>query len=315
MPWAGQEDVNKVLKTAGSVQLASALIVSGLTVVGCAAIGGGTPAANPPKTHGSSPSGGGFSPVTSRTTPAGTPAPPSKPTTGRTGRKRAGKPLAGKLIGIDPGHNGLNGTDPAFIDHQIWNGREMENCNTTGTQTASGYTEALFNWNVATYLLHYLRKDGAKIVLTRHNNHGVGPCVNTRSTVLNHTDVAIDIHADGGPTWGRGFTVLEPVADGPNDKVIASSVRFGSYVHAAFIAGTPFGPANYYGHNGYIFRDDLAGLNLTTVPKVLIECGNMPNSQDAALLTSSSVQREIARALEAAIIRFLDGHWPKGAVK
>ena len=101
----------------------------------------------------------------------------------------------------------------------------MENCNTTGTQTASGYTEALFNWNVASYLVADLHRDGARVILTRHNNHGVGPCVNTRSTVLNHTDVAIDIHADGGPTWGRGFTVLEPVADGPNrqgDRVLGS---------------------------------------------------------------------------------------------
>ena len=292
-------------------RVVSVLILSGLAAVGCASIGG-SPAANPPKPKVQGSSGAGnTSPATSRTTPAGTPVSSPKPSR-RSRSTRASKPLAGQLIGIDPGHNGLNGTDPAFIDHQIWNGREMENCNTTGTQTASGYTEALFNWNVASYLVADLHRDGARVILTRHNNHGVGPCVNTRSTVLNHTDVAIDIHADGGPTWGRGFTVLEPVADGPNDKVIASSVRFGSYVHSAFIADTPFGPANYYGHNGYIFRDDLAGLNLTTVPKVLIECGNMPNTQDAALLTSSSVQQQIARALEAAIIRFLDGHWPKG---
>ncbi len=97
----------------------------------------------------------------------------------------------------------------------------MEACNTVGTETAGGYTEALFNFNVATYLAADLRADGARVVLTRRNNHGIGPCVNKRSTMLNHTDVAIDIHADGGPTWGRGFTVLEPVTDGPNDKIIA----------------------------------------------------------------------------------------------
>ena len=27
-------------------------------------------------------------------------------------------PLAGKIIGIDPGHNGLNYTDPAFLAHR-----------------------------------------------------------------------------------------------------------------------------------------------------------------------------------------------------
>ena len=78
-------------------------------------------------------------------------------------------------------------------------------------------------------------------------------------------------------------------------------------MHSAFLRNTPLRPSNYYGHNGYIFRNDLAGLNLTTVPEVLIECSNMANSADAALLTSPSVQREIARALDAAIVRFLTG--------
>jgi len=237
------------------------------------------------------------------------PAPSASPSADR----RQSPPLAGKVVGIDPGHNGRNGTDPAYLAHQVFNGRTMEDCNTTGTQTASGYTESLFNWKVAAYLTADLRRDGARVVLTRHNNDGIGPCVNRRSTMLNHTDVAIDIHADGGPSSGRGFTVLEPVADGPNNAVIASSLRFGRYVHQAFLADTPMRVSDYYGHDGYILRNDLAGLNLTTVPKVLIECGNMTNASDASLLTSGRVQRRIARALEAAIIRFLTGRWPSGA--
>lgn len=222
----------------------------------------------------------------------------------------APKPLAGKIIGIDPGHNGRNYTDPAFLDHQIWNGREWENCDTTGTETNGGYTEAKFNWLVATDLARILRKDGAKVVLTRKNNRGVGPCVNTRARILDraHANVSIDIHADGGPPGGRGFTVLEPVADGPNNKVIKSSKRFGRDVHGALLRYTPMKVSNYYGHNGYITRNDLAGLNLTTMPKVLIECGNMRNAKDAKLLTSVRVQRAIAWALSRAIIRFLAGH-------
>lgn len=211
------------------------------------------------------------------------------------------------MIGIDPGHNGLNYANPGYIGRRIWNGREWETCNTTGTQTAGGYAEAQFTFNVATYLAAVLRAQGARVVLTRHNNHGVGPCVNVRAAIINaaHPNVAIDIHADGGPTWGRGFTVLEPVADGINNKVIAPSLVFGSYVHAAFLAYTSLRPSDYYGNNGYIFRDNLAGLNLTRVPEVLIECGNMPNRADAAFLTSPAGQRAIARALDAAIIRFL----------
>ena len=242
------------------------------------------------------------------------PSPSDSPSASSHRPSPGAKPLAGKIVGIDPGHNGLNHTDPAFLNHLIWNGRERETCDTTGTQTASGYSEALFNFNVAVYLRADLRRDGATVVMTRQNNNGLGPCVDKRSKIINkgHADVAIDIHADGGPTSGRGFTVLEPIADGPNDSVIGSSLRFGSDVHRAFLADTPFRISDYYGHDGYIRRDDLAGLNLTTVPKVLIECGNMPNAADAALLTSTKVQKEIARALEAAIIRFLTGRWPPG---
>jgi N-acetylmuramoyl-L-alanine amidase len=219
-------------------------------------------------------------------------------------------PLAGKVVGIDPGHNGLNSTSPSFLARKVWNGREWEGCDTTGTRTASGYTEARFNWNVAVYLRADLIRMGARVVMTRHGNNGLGPCVDTRSRILNraHANVSIDIHADGGPRSGRGFTVLEPVADGPNNKVIGSSRRFGRDVHAMMLSGTPMRISDYYGRDGYISRNDLAGLNLTMMAKVLVETGNMNNAADAALLVTPKVQRAIAAALAAAIARFLAGH-------
>ena len=119
--------------------------------------------------------------------------------------------------------------------------------------------------------------------------------------------MSIDIHADGGPRSGRGFTVLEPVADGPNNKVIGSSIRFGRDVHTMMLRDTAIRISDYYGRGGYISRNDLAGLNLTTMPKVLIESGNMNNAAEAALLVRPSVQQTIAAALAAAITRFLAG--------
>jgi N-acetylmuramoyl-L-alanine amidase len=229
-----------------------------------------------------------------------TAAPPSH-------KKSRARPLTGKIIGIDPGHDGGNFNDPAFISQLVWNGVAYETCDTTGTETAGGYTEAQFNFNVASDLRADLTRDGATVVMTRNTNKGVGPCVTRRAQIINraHADVAIDIHADGGPSWGRGFTVLEPVADGPNYKVIAASARFGADVKAAFLKYTSMPVSDYYGQGGIISRDDLAGLNLTTVPKVLVECGNMPNATDAALLTNPSFQRKLASALTAAIIGYL----------
>ena len=76
-------------------------------------------------------------------------------------------PLAGRVVGIDPGHNGLNYTAPQIIDQPVWNGQEDEACDTTGTATDSGYTEAQFNFNVATYLQADLVAEGAEVVMTR----------------------------------------------------------------------------------------------------------------------------------------------------
>jgi N-acetylmuramoyl-L-alanine amidase len=219
---------------------------------------------------------------------------------------RAGS-LSGIIIGIDPGHNGDSWSDPSFLNHLVWNGREMETCDTTGTATGSGYTEAEFNWNVASYLTADLRLEGARIVLTRHTNDGVGPCVNTRAHIIDRARarVAIDIHADGGPPSGRGFTILEPVPDRVNANVVKASDRFARILRSSFASGTGMPISTYDGVDGLQPRDDLAGLNLTTVPKVLIECGNMRNATDARLLVTSSFQRRAAKAIAAAIVSFL----------
>jgi N-acetylmuramoyl-L-alanine amidase len=216
-------------------------------------------------------------------------------------------PLTGKVIGIDPGHNGRNYTDTAYIDHQIWNGREYEACNTTGTETDAGYTEAQFNWNVATYLVADLKAEGAKIALTRHSNDGVGPCVNERAAIMNraHVNVAVAIHADGAAASGHGFAILEPVADGINNRVIGPSYRFAKDLRASFKADTGMPYSTYDGVDALQPRDDLAGENLTTVPYALIECGNMRNATDARLEVSSAFQRKAAEGIAAAITRFV----------
>jgi N-acetylmuramoyl-L-alanine amidase len=219
-------------------------------------------------------------------------------------------PLAGKVVGIDPGHNGLNYTAPQIIDQPVWNGQEDESCDTTGTATDGGYTEAQYNFNVATYLQADLEAEGAQVVMTRPNNAGVGPCVTMRAAIINsaHADVAVDIHADGGPAGGRGFAVLEPVADGPNDGVIAASDAFATILRNTFLADTGMPVSTYDGVDGLQPRDNLAGLNLTTVPKVLIENGNMRNATDAALLVTPAFQRAAAAAMAQAITLYLTGY-------
>jgi N-acetylmuramoyl-L-alanine amidase len=220
-----------------------------------------------------------------------------------TGRGR----LHGKVILVDPGHNGGNFAAPSVINRLIWNGRESETCDTTGAETDAGYTEALFNWRVALYLTADLRAAGATVVLTRTSDTGVGPCVTERAALGNevHANAAVSIHADGGPPGGRGFAVLEPVADGINNAIVGSSAVLGADLRAAFGAGTGEPVSSYDGVGGIQPRDDLAGVNLSTVPKVFIECANMRNAADAALVTSPRWQVRAARAIAAGLTTFV----------
>jgi N-acetylmuramoyl-L-alanine amidase len=215
--------------------------------------------------------------------------------------------LDGKVVVLDPGHNGGNAAASSIISRPIWNGRDTEACDTTGTQTVTGYTEALFNWNLARYLTADLRAEGATVVLTRTTNTGVGPCVTERAAIGNdaHANAAISIHADGGPPDGRGFTILEPVPDGINDAIIGPSAILGTDLQAAFAAGTGEPVSSYDGIDGIQPRDDLAGTKLSTVPKVFIECANMRNAADAALITTASWQAKAARAIAAGLATYL----------
>jgi N-acetylmuramoyl-L-alanine amidase len=282
---------------AGRAALIASVTAVALAGAGCTGTGSSDSAAS---------SGSPTSPTSSAARHPSSAAPTPAPTPTLTPSVSA-SPLAGKIVGIDPGHNGGNFTDPDAIARQIWNGAEWEACDTTGTTTDGGYTEAQFNFNVAQYLRADLLRDGARVVMTRASNTGVGPCVNRRSEIINaaHADVAVDIHADGAAASGRGFTILEPVAVGPNDAVIAASQVFGGDVRQAMLADTAMPESNYEGVDGIMPRDDLAGLNLTTVPKVLIECGNMRNAVDAGLLVTARFQQHVASALTTAIVRYL----------
>ncbi|HUK68449.1 MAG TPA: N-acetylmuramoyl-L-alanine amidase [Streptosporangiaceae bacterium] len=137
--------------------------------------------------------------------PARPPTPSPSDSPNASARPRT-PPLAGDVIAVDPGHNGGNATHPDSINQLVNVITEKKACDTTGAETDAGYPEHAFNFDVAIRLAKLLRKDGAKVVLTRHSDTGVGPCVTQRAAIGNrvHADAAISIHADGGPAGGPG---------------------------------------------------------------------------------------------------------------
>ncbi len=217
--------------------------------------------------------------------------------------------LTGKVIAINPGHNGGNGGAPSTINRTVPIGQgQRKACDTTGTATNGGYSEAAYNWDVALRTRRILRHRGATVVFTRDSNKGVGPCIDERARIANraHADATVSIHADGAPADARGFHVIEPsLIRGLTDDIFDSSHRLALALRGSFRFATKQPYANYIGRNAIDRRSDLGGLRLADVPSVFIECGNMRNATDAAQFGSSRWRLKAARGIANGIERFL----------
>jgi N-acetylmuramoyl-L-alanine amidase len=225
--------------------------------------------------------------------------------------ERASEPLAGRTIVIDPGHQLGNHNFAAQINAPVPAGGFTKPCNTTGTATDGGYPEATFAWQVSLRLADRLRDLGATVRLTRHSNRQDrwGPCVDARGRAGNATgaDLKLSIHADGSYVAGaRGFHVIAPPDRAPwTDDIAAPSMRLATAVRSGLQARR-FVVANYVaGGDGLDVRSDLGTLNLSDVPTVMVELGNMRNAAEARVMASPDGRARYARGLVAGVRSFL----------
>ncbi|MET9294234.1 N-acetylmuramoyl-L-alanine amidase [Streptomyces sp. NPDC003077] len=282
--------------------------------------------------------------------------------------------LKGKVVLLDPGHNPGNREHPREISRSVDVGNGRKECDTTGTATNAGYSEAAFTLDVARRARTLLRELGATVVFTQDADRPYGPCVNERAAAGNtagagnktdtantagaankasdgntaapenktdtastasagntagtenktgaantaHTehktgaDAAVSIHADGSGAGHRGFHVILParVTAGAADTspIVKPSRELGERLADRFAAATGSARSNYIGGGtGLDVRADLGGLNLSTIPKVFIECGNMRDPRDAAQFTDPEWRQKAARGITEGITDFLTG--------
>jgi N-acetylmuramoyl-L-alanine amidase len=222
-----------------------------------------------------------------------------------------GLPLAGRTIVIDPGHQLGDHNFPRQIARLVPAGGFRKACNTTGTATNAGYPEATLVWHVARRLRGRLVALGARVVMTRHSNRQDrwGPCVDVRGRAGNAigADLKISIHGDGSYAAGaRGFHVIAPVDRRPWTHDIYRSSRTLALDTRGALRSVGLRVANYIaGGDGLDFRSDLATLNLSNVPTVMVELGNMRNPVDARRMSLRSGRATYARGLALAVRRFL----------
>lgn len=280
------------MRTRDVAASAALVAAASLLLAGCA------PVSAPP----------GPGPSTSPTA-ASTTSPPAAATTLPGTAPTSTASVAGApIVVLDPGHNGGNSTHLAEINRQVPDGRGgTKPCNTTGTETDAGYPEHAFTFDVAQRTERALQAQGVRVVLTRTDDGGVGPCVDVRGTAGQRSGAAavVSIHADGAASSGSGFHValssppLNPTQAG-QAHVLGSALR-----DALRMAG--FHDSTYIGSQGISLRSDLAGLNLASRPTALVECANMRNPAEARVVSSADGRQRYATALASGILAYLRG--------
>ncbi|MDI3419936.1 N-acetylmuramoyl-L-alanine amidase [Streptomyces luteolus] len=220
--------------------------------------------------------------------------------------------LTGKTVVIDPGHNPNNRNRTADIARVVDIGTNKKECDTTGTATNDGYSEAEFTLDLARKVRTLLEKQGATVKFTQDGDRPFGPCVDERARIGNKADAdaVISLHADGSGEGNRGFHVIMPgkVDAGAADtgEIVGPSRDLGERLAGSFVRATGSAPSNYIGDGtGLDTRTDLGGLNLSKVPKVFLECGNMRDPKDEALLTSAGWREKAAKGISAGVAEFL----------
>ena len=217
--------------------------------------------------------------------------------------------VAGMIVFLDPGHNGAN---DASMTRQVPTGRGgTKDCQTSGTNTESGYAEHTFNWDTVLRIRAALSQFGVRTAMSRGNDDAVGPCVDERAAMANalQPNAVVSIHGDGGPATGRGFHIL--YSNPPlNAAQAGPSIQFARMMRNQLSnAGIP--PSTYLGSDGLNPRSDIAGLNLAQYPSILVELGNMKNPLDSTLMESEEGRQKYANAVAQGVVAFLQTQPPR----
>lgn len=227
---------------------------------------------------------------------------------GATLEPRVTGSLSGRVIVVDPGHNGIYRRAVNRKLVVVGKGK-VKACNSSGTATNAGFAEHRFNWLVAVALVAQLRARGATVVLTRPNDGGTGPCVNERAAIGNRAkaDLVVSVHADGSyAARARGFHLIISRTMAGGSAVAARSKALALDLRSRIATQTGMPRSTYIGRGTALSqRTDIAGLNLSKIPAVMLEAGNMRNKADAKLLTSAPWRASLAKALADGVVAAL----------
>ena len=204
------------------------------------------------------------------------------------------KPLSGKVIGLDPGHQakGNSQKEPNAPGSSVLKAK----CTTGATGVVTGTLESEINLSVALMLKDYLLEQGATVVMVR-DTQNVDISNAQRALVFNEheVDLSIRVHCNSTVNQSvKGILMMKP----KNHIYLNESYEASEMIIKEVISAT-----------GAIRREDIitsdmTGFNWCTRPIVLIEMGFLSNPEEDRLLSSREYQDKLAKAICSGTVKY-----------
>lgn len=211
--------------------------------------------------------------------------------------QEATAPLAGKIIGIDPGHqtDEDTGLEPLLPDSERTKPRMTKGA--VGVKT--GASECQINLAIGLKLKSMLEAGGASVVMTRTTNDvNISNIERTQLMNQNQVDCWVRLHCDASSSERTsGAHGLIP-SRAYNADIYADSLRLAKQVMAGFCDAT--GATD----GGITALMDQTGFNWSDFPVIAIEMGYLSNAEDDVRLGLDSYQIACATGIYNGIVSY-----------
>lgn len=208
-------------------------------------------------------------------------------------------PLAGLVIGLDPGHQLV------YDPHQepVAPGSSQKKARVAGGARGvrSGVMEYEVNLAVGLKLRDKLEALGAEVVMT-HEVLDVNISNAERAQIFNEhgVDLGIRLHCENSSKKNaRGAFMIVPKES--RTSYYEENVSAAKDILAAYLETTGL-PMLYAKYEGLTYRADQAGFNWCTRPVICIEMGCLSHKEDDALLSDDAFQDLMAEGLAKGIV-------------
>jgi len=226
---------------------------------------------------------------TPEATPQAPPAPIQRPTI-------QGQPLAGYVIGVDPGHQAHSNRE---LEPQAPGSSTMKKKVSSGTYGRfTGVREYVVNLNVGLYLQQMLEDAGATVIMT-HTTADVDISNIQRAEIFNdaNVDLGVRLHCNGSEDPDvHGAFMLCPTSKHP---YYAQSKEASAAILEAYGAVTGISIKK-----GITYRGDQTGFNWCNRPVVNIEMGHMTNEKEDHLISDVAFQKVMAQGIFEGIVDY-----------